>query len=389
MEHHTVLFVNTALVIACTAMAIVFLVLPLPPNKGLNNFRISLRFLAGAYLTLALLKIVVMTFEVSLVNYISIERLTISSLQAALFAIALITLLKPQFNTTSYLYKQLIPVLILNILYLLVSNRWGNPRISSYSELNQYAFHPAMLIRELFLLYYIFQIVYLTRLFIHQARLFENKVDNYFADNLRLHLPGVRYSYCAVLSIGIGALLSCFILTELWLMLFTSASAVFYLGFGIYYIQYPRTFIFLEPAIYIPEYNKEELARVSRRIDWGQLKMQILKDKYYLRDGVNIEEMARHLKIGRTSLSTLINNDEGMNFNLWINKMRIDEAKYLLVEYPNYTLAQIAELIGYSEPSNFSRQFKQITAESPSTWRQTHRVKDSLLKNSTERTKSE
>ena len=372
--HNALSIVDTAYIMVCIVMAVFFLALPLPLNKGLNNYRNSLRFLAGAYLIMAILNILVMIFDISLDNFISMELLTMASLQAALFAIALIILLKPQLNTKKYLIKQIIPVLILNILYLLVSDKWGDPEVLNVGELIKSAFHPAIVVREFFLLYYVFQLAYLTRLFFRQERLFENKIDNYFADNLRLYLPGVRYSYYAALAIGIGAFLSCFLFSNQWEMVFTIIYAIFYLGFGIYYIQYPRTFISIEPAIYVQENNKDEFAKAKKRINWIQLKRQILEDKYYLGDGVNIQEMAQYLKIGRTTLSTFINNNEGMNFNQWINKLRIEEAKYLLIANPTYSLSQIAELVGYSEASNFSRQFKQITTESPSVWRQNNKA---------------
>src|SRR5665647_822958 len=102
MEQYALLIVNTSFVIVCLAMAIVFLVLPIPRYKGLIKYRLSLRYLAGPYLIMALLKIIVMAFNISLINFISIERLTISSIQASLFTIALITLLKPQFDIRSY-----------------------------------------------------------------------------------------------------------------------------------------------------------------------------------------------------------------------------------------------------------------------------------------------
>jgi len=126
--------------------------------------------------------------------------------------------------------------------------------------------------------------------------------------------------------------------------------------------------------MFVQENNKDEFAKVRKRINWIQLKEQILEDKYYLGEGVNIQEMAQYLKIGRTSLSTFINNHEGMNFNQWINKLRIEEAKHLLIANPAFSLTQIAELVGYSEASNFSRQFKQITTESPSVWRQNNKA---------------
>ncbi len=88
--------------------------------------------------------------------------------------------------------------------------------------------------------------------------------------------------------------------------------------------------------------------------------------------------MSQYLKIGRTTLSTFINNEEGMNFNMWINTLRIEESKKILIEFPDYNLAQIAEMVGYSESSNFSRQFKQVAKVSPSVWRQSHRNKQKL-----------
>jgi AraC-like DNA-binding protein len=373
--NNTFSIVNTSFIVVCITMAIVFLTLPLPPNKGLSNYRKSLRFLSGAYLTMAILNIVILAFDISLDNFISVEVLTMASFQAVLFAIALIILLKPRFNAGSLMYKLLIPILLLDILYFMASIRWGDPEILDFDGLIQFAFHPAMIVRELFLLYYFFLLVYLTRFFLSQVRLFEKEIDNYFGDSLLLHLPGVKYSYYAALSIGIGALLSCFIISKQWEIIFTIAFTIFYLGFCIYYIQYPYTFISLEPAIYVPENVKNELPNTTRRINWDQLKKQIIEDKYYLGDGVNIQEMAQYLKFGRTTLSSFINNDEGMNFNQWINKLRVEEAKSLLVAYPNYNLAQIAELVGYSEASNFSRQFKIITTESPSVWRQNNKAK--------------
>jgi len=232
--HNALSIVDTAYIMVCIVMAVFFLALPLPLNKGLNNYRNSLRFLAGAYLIMAILNILVMVFDISLDNFISMELLTMASLQAALFAIALIILLKPQLNTKKYLIKQIIPVLILNILYLLVSDKWGNPEVVNVDELIKSVFHPAIVVREFFLLYYIFQLVFLTRMFFRQERLFENKIDNYFADNLRLYLPGVRYSYLAALAIGIGAFLSCFLFSNQWEIVFTIIYSIFYLGFGIY-----------------------------------------------------------------------------------------------------------------------------------------------------------
>ena len=124
--------------------------------------------------------------------------------------------------------------------------------------------------------------------------------------------------------------------------------------------------------------NNEESEMNSRSLSWIKLKFMILDEKYYLRPEVNIEEMAQYLKIGRTTLSNLINKEEKMNFHAWINTMRIEEAQQLFIANPDHSIAQVADMIGFSEPSNFSRQFKQITNQSPTVWKQKQTCKPEM-----------
>ncbi|ADQ80272.1 transcriptional regulator, AraC family [Paludibacter propionicigenes WB4] len=381
MEHYPFLFINITLIVGCIALAVVFLTLPLPQTETLNKYRISLRFLAGGYITMAIVKVLVMVFNLSLVNIISLDTLMTASLQATLFVLSLIILINPRFVTKNYLYKQLAPVFVLTILYMIFCSIWGNVQIHSIAELIRYKFHPVIIIRELFLFYYIFQLFYLTRLFFRQAELFGSEMDNYFSECSSACLPWIKYSFYAAFSVGIGALLSCFMFADSWIFIFTVIYTLFYLGFGIYYIQYPSKFIYIEPAIYPQSSFADKASNNKKRLVWDELKNKIIDDKYYLKPGVNIEDMAQYLKIGRTTLSTFINNEEGMNFNLWITSLRIEEAKNLFANYPDYSLTQISELIGYSEPSNFSRQFKLITNESPSVWRQTCQLESANYRN--------
>ncbi|MBP1677611.1 MAG: transcriptional regulator, AraC family [Bacteroidetes bacterium] len=371
MGHYPFLFVNTTLVVGCMALAVVFLTLPLPKTETLYKYKVSLRFLAGSYITLAVLKILIMCFNLSLLNLLSMERLTIASLQATLFAISLIILINPRFVTKKYLYRQISPVLFLGLLYLLFVAKWGDLNIQSFSDLFRYKFSPVMIVREFFALYYIYQLIYLTWLFARQVKLFDNKINNYFSECSGQCLSWIRYCYIAVLMVGIGAFLSCFLLNDLWFFIFTAIYTLFYLSFGIYYIQYPRKFVYIEPAVFARNKAVDRVVSYRKKLEWPELRSRIIDEKYYLIQGVNIEDMALHLKIGRTTLSTFINNEEGVNFNQWINSLRIEEAKNLLANYPEYSLTQISELVGYSEPSNFSRQFKLFTNESPSIWRHT------------------
>ena len=370
MINSTFLFVNTTLVVGCMVMAFIFLILPLPENKGLHKYRTSLRFLAGAYLIMALLQFLFMAFNVAKVNMISIEELTLASIQAPLFTFALITLINPQLISKIFLTRRLLTIFILLFFYFSFKFKWGDPIILNLVELKLLAFHPTVIIRELFALYYVYQIVYLTNLFRKQVHLYEDEIDNFFADNQSLHVSWIKYSFYACFSVGVCTFLSFFLFSSLCVLIFTVVYAIFYLVYALFYIQYPRTFIYIEQAIFTSGESTRELSKNSKRLVWDELRNQIIVNKYYLKSGVTIEEMAQYLKIGRTTLSNFINNEEGMNFNMWVNSLRVEEAKWILINNPTYSLIQIAEMTGYSESSNFSRQFKLITNESPSVWRQ-------------------
>ncbi len=372
MENHASLFVNTALIMVCAAMATVFLTLPLPPNKGLKKYKVSLRFLAGAYLCISILKLSFMSFHVATVNLISMDILTVSSIRLSLFSIALIILLNPQYITRIYLVKQLSPVIILNLLYWSIVTKWGDPLILNLDRLKEHALEPTLFIRELFLIYFIFQLWYLTNLFITQLKLYENQVDNYFTESYHLKMPWVKFSYLAILLLGISSLISFFFISELWILIFSICYVIYYLVFAIYYIQYPKTFVFIEPVIFPLTEITETNGKINKKLVWNELKKTIIEEKYYLKPGVNIQDMSHFLKIGRTTLSMYINNEEGINFNTWINSLRIEEAKKLFIEYPKHNLIEISEMVGFSESSNFSRHFKVITKVSPSIWRQNH-----------------
>jgi len=374
MEYNTIIYIDTALIVVCLAMAMVFLTIPIPKTKGLYKYRISLRFLAGAYLIVALVKTAAMLFKFTNVDLISMERLTISSFQATLYNFALITLINPRYINRRILYNHIIPVIALNILYILVASQFGHPVIPNPGKLIELALQPPVLVRELLVLFYIFQIIYFCRLFILKVRQYKKNINDYFSESYRLYLPWIEYCYFTALTIGICALISCFIQSEYLVLLFNIVCIVFYFVFGICYIQYPQTFKLIEPAINAPGSISTEVSKSNKHVVWKELKEVIIQEKYYLRPEVNIEDMAHHLKIGRTTLSKFINSEENMNFNGWVNSLRIEEAKQLLLTNPHYTLIEISEMVGYSESSNFSRQFKIITKVSPSVWRHNYKA---------------
>jgi AraC-like DNA-binding protein len=374
MDHYIFLFVNTTLIVGCIILAVVFLTLPLPTNAGLNNYRISLRSLAAAYLVLALLKICIIYFDVAPVDLVSIVGITIAIFQALLFSITLINLINPQRVTAQFILKHAILLVGFIVVLIISSVLWGNPLLLNFTDLLNHISHPTVILRLIFLFIYIGELIYLTRIFSIDALNYKKKIDNFYAEKDHVSLPWVKYCFYSALLIGIGAILSCFILTLIWKLIFTISYMLFYFVFGLFYIQYPRSFNYIEHIIY----TSTDIINTNnkyRRYDWVELRKQIVENEYFLKQGINIEDTALYLKIVRTTLSTYINQVEKMNFNTWINTLRVAAAKQLFIDHPEYKLTEISEMVGYSESSNFSRQFKQITNFSPSDWRQKHKEK--------------
>jgi AraC-like DNA-binding protein len=363
------LFVNTALIVSCIIMSLVFLFLPFPKNKGLKNYYISLRLLALAYFSLAIITAIGMFMDNNQVNF-PIE-LTAISLQTILFAFTLTTLFNTQFANKVYVLKHLLPTAFFVILSLVFGWMWDNPALRNIADLDENATHPKVVLNILFLIFCIAQLIYFIRLFLLQKKIYKLKLENYYADTYRLHLNWVRYCFFGASAFCILVIISMFFDSPAFALFVTCVNILFNTVFGLCYIQYPITYNNIEPILYEQvKVIKEETKTNYRAVTWDNLKSKIIADKYCLRADVNIDEMAQYLKIGRTTLSNYINKNEGMNFHTWISNQRIEEAKKHMLANPGISITQISEMVGISEPSNFSRQFKHITGLSPSIWKQ-------------------
>lgn len=92
----------------------------------------------------------------------------------------------------------------------------------------------------------------------------------------------------------------------------------------------------------------------------------------YLRENlsakVQLEDVAAHVGLSRSYLSTLFKSELGETFTDYLNAMRIEKSKELLLNSA-LTLADIAGLVGYSDQSYFTKKFAQLEGMSPGRYR--------------------
>lgn len=83
---------------------------------------------------------------------------------------------------------------------------------------------------------------------------------------------------------------------------------------------------------------------------------------------IGLEDLAEHVGLSRSYLSTILKAELGMTFTDYLNMMRIEKSKELLLN-PVLSLAEIADLTGYSDQSYFTKKFAQLTGMSPGQYR--------------------
>lgn len=367
-----VFIINLVFIIICSAIGSFFLAIPIPKQTYLHNYKISIKILAIAYFIIAFLNALLLFLNQNeyTPEYINFIVILLSSLQAILFTFTLITLFNPTYINRKIVFYNCLPVFIFSVLYVLSIIFFDEYKIVSIKEFINNIFHPNVIIKFLFFIFYFLQLNYFIFIFFREEKIYITKIENYFSETRKVRMKWVKLAFILALSIGIIVLFLQVFPSEIFEFIFTIINVFFYFIFAIKYLNYNKIFNDIEPIIE-NQYNeiKAENIAIRYKVNWVDYKEVVIKEKYYLIEGVTLEEVALKLKVGRTTLSNLINTEEGVNFNSWINQLRIEEAKKIIKTNPDFTIQKVAELTGYSEHSNFSRQFKNFTGITPNQWR--------------------
>ncbi len=113
----------------------------------------------------------------------------------------------------------------------------------------------------------------------------------------------------------------------------------------------------------VPSINEHEFRKLERTLEkW-------VEEKRYCEYDRSREEISRELKTTKDTLHNYFVLVKGIDFKTWRTRLRIEEAKRLLLENKEASTNIIAEASGFSDRSNFHRQFVKIVGCSPKQWR--------------------
>jgi two-component system response regulator YesN len=85
---------------------------------------------------------------------------------------------------------------------------------------------------------------------------------------------------------------------------------------------------------------------------------------------ITLEEVSSHVYLSASYFSKVFNDEMKCNFNAYLNKIRIEVSKNLLMD-KSLSLIDISNLIGYEDQSYFNKVFKKATGISPGHYRET------------------
>jgi AraC-like DNA-binding protein len=111
-------------------------------------------------------------------------------------------------------------------------------------------------------------------------------------------------------------------------------------------------------------YKENEFRKIEAMLqEWVAQKKYCEYDK-------SRDEIARELHTTNEMLHLYFNTRKGIDFKTWRTELRIEEAKRLLLESREISTSVIGEISGFSDRSNFHRQFVKIVGCSPKQWRE-------------------
>lgn len=126
-----------------------------------------------------------------------------------------------------------------------------------------------------------------------------------------------------------------------------------------------------EAVSLVVEEQKKILSRNEKQLtnqDIGQLENVIAYLNYHYAFDILLERLAKIACMGTTKLKTSFKQLHGCTITEYIQQRRMSQAEHLLID-TDFTMGQIAEMIGYSTSSRFAELFRKSTEILPLDYR--------------------
>ncbi|WP_302407365.1 AraC family transcriptional regulator [Leyella stercorea] len=245
------------------------------------------------------------------------------------------------------------------------------------------SFYHSLYIREglyVMLVLFCLSVLYCIYMIIQEMIRRKNMLETMAATDM---LPYVRYSRASVIILWLAVLaMPVAIFSTTLLYIVGPAVLLALLFFNLTFIALGNSYIPTEELL-----DKEENIQLSGGVKVEKPLQQLSEERRnfiqssldqwcmdlgYKDSNVNMLTLSRTLCISKNELSLFFDQCLHSNFRIWLSEIRLNAAKKMMLEYPDYSNDIISAECGFSCRTHLYRIFKTKEGCSPTEWRDFH-----------------
>ena len=217
---------------------------------------------------------------------------------------------------------------------------------------------------------------------------YNRTLENYYAEYPELSGKRLDSVVLAFFLYGILSLINLLSFSRPVVVGSVIVASVFFVVFAVALVNLQRLFSLVSPAFAyeqqkpveeqaepaLPEQAEPALpeqAEVSESmsIDDAVSCWTSRQDKPYLKRGITVASVSAEMKISPRVLSDYLNNVYEVNFNTWINTLRLEQAAEMMLENPKLPFKELYAKVGFSDLAAFAKAFKKCYGVAPGQFR--------------------
>ena len=365
--YYVMMLVSSAIIVI---LSVLLMGIHIPKSEPWTKLRSAQKYLSLSYFLLGACGFSEILFGMAVDPVILILSTSfVSALQALLFTATFLVILQPQVVKVKRIAIHLVIIFSIGIILSLLYWQFGKA-IGLFISISS------------IVIYLIQQCYYVSRFRKHYKRCVA-ELEEYYDEDQDARLRWIKFSLYSGLFIGMFAIIAS--LSSLWVYyIFILIYTCYYAYMTIRFNNYRLWANALVPEVSAMKVEDEpvftegeiltdenvDLDQKDRDHLFGERLQTWVEEKGYLDKDISVDEITRILGTDRNYLRyyfrTYIHND----FRTWRVELRIEEAKRIMREHPEYSLTQVGEMVGFNHRSNFFNQFQKMTGCSLSDYRE-------------------
>lgn len=291
---------------------------------------------------------------------------------------SLISLYNSKHLIRSNLLPVFAPVVFFIALYYLLALFFEDNPVYTFTEFaREFPSSPLLITKGLILLSTLSGFTLVVIRYFRSRKRYKELLVDYFSDIELTRISWIDSMFVFLIGVSILAFLANVVTWDYFDLIY----GIVLVGSSIYYtiefINYQQVFMTVIPALqYAEKAEGSPLESPAAATDSTQKiratvqRWESAPGKPFLQPGLSLNDVATATGINRRRLSEFINTEYRLNFNAWINQLRVEEVEQMLSDASCHrTLSEIAWQCGFYDLAGMCNAFKKIKGVTPSQYR--------------------